>query len=210
MDLCPCHDKNPQAEACATQRSSVNRDTRSRGPSFAAVCCVEDTKVVASGAPARSTCAPLTNPLPFTVIANAPAGTDAGAMPASTGAGFWSVTELLPVALESAEMTARADTMFELGRVALVPEGGASARATSKNTGGTARSPVDFLSLCIGRHTNTVLQRRRLASVELCLDVRQGTTVPRDKLRVGTRGQVDQEVRGKILPDACGNGRRDR
>ena len=39
-------------------------------------------------APAR-TCAPLTYPLPFTVIANAPAGTDGGAMPVSTGAGFW-------------------------------------------------------------------------------------------------------------------------
>src|SRR5580700_10980715 len=41
-----------------------------------AVSCVEDTKVVASGAPARRTWAPLAYPLPFTVIANAPAGTD--------------------------------------------------------------------------------------------------------------------------------------
>jgi hypothetical protein len=50
-----------------------------------AVSCVEDTKVVASGAPARSASAPLTNPLPFTVIANEPAGTDVGAMPVSAG-----------------------------------------------------------------------------------------------------------------------------
>src|ERR1700674_2613436 len=41
-----------------------------------AVSFAEETKVVASGAPARRTCAPLTNPLPFTVIAKAPAGTE--------------------------------------------------------------------------------------------------------------------------------------
>ena len=80
-----------------------------------AVSCVEDTKLVASGAPARSTWAPLTNPLPFTVIAKAPAGTDVGAMSASTGAGFRSVSVLLPVALASAELTARTVTEFELG-----------------------------------------------------------------------------------------------
>src|SRR6266849_4434764 len=43
-----------------------------------AVSCVDDIKVVASGAPARSTSTPLTNPAPLTVIANDPAGTDAG------------------------------------------------------------------------------------------------------------------------------------
>jgi hypothetical protein len=71
-----------------------------------AVNCVEDTNVVASGAPARSTCAPLTNPLPLTVIANVPAGTYAGAIPDSTGTGFSNVMELLPVTLPSAELTA--------------------------------------------------------------------------------------------------------
>jgi hypothetical protein len=78
---------------------------------------VEDTNVVASGAPARSTCAPLTNPLPFTAIANAPAGTDGGAMPVSTGTGFCNVTALLPVAVASAELTARTVTLLELGTV---------------------------------------------------------------------------------------------
>jgi hypothetical protein len=77
--------------------------------------CVDDTKVVASGAPARSTCTPLTNPLPFTVIANAPAGTDVGAMPVSTGTGFCNVTALLPVAAVSAALTARTVTVLELG-----------------------------------------------------------------------------------------------
>jgi hypothetical protein len=81
----------------------------------AAVSCVDDTKVVASGAPARSTCAPLTYPLPFTVIANAPAGTEGGAMLASTGAGFCNVTALVPVAVASAELTARTVTMLEPG-----------------------------------------------------------------------------------------------
>jgi hypothetical protein len=79
----------------------------------AAVRRVEDTNVVASGTPERSTCAPLTNPLPFTVIANEPAGTDVGAMPARTGAGFCKVSVLVPDALASAELTAR--TVTELG-----------------------------------------------------------------------------------------------
>jgi hypothetical protein len=78
---------------------------------------VEDTNVVASGAPARSTCAPLTYPLPFTVIANAPAGTDAGAIPVRTGMGFWNVTALLPDAEASAELTARTVTVLEPGIV---------------------------------------------------------------------------------------------
>jgi hypothetical protein len=82
-----------------------------------AVSCVDETKVVASGAPARRTCAPLTNPAPFTVIAKAPAGTEVGAMLASTGAGFSKVTALLPVALASAELTARTVTVFGLGSV---------------------------------------------------------------------------------------------
>ena len=83
-----------------------------------AVSWVDDTKVVASGAPARSTSAPLTNPLPFTVIANAPAGTDAGAIPVSTGNGFCNVTELLPDAPASAELTARTVTELGAGSIA--------------------------------------------------------------------------------------------
>jgi hypothetical protein len=80
-----------------------------------AVSFEEETKVVASGAPARRTCAPLTNPPPFTVIANAPAGTVAGAIEVSTGSGFCNVTALLLVALESAALTARTVTRLELG-----------------------------------------------------------------------------------------------
>jgi hypothetical protein len=83
-----------------------------------AVSCMDDTKVVASGAPARSTSAPLTNPLPFTVIAKAPAGTDVGAMLVSTGTGFCNVTVLLPDAVAPAELTARTFTVLELGTVA--------------------------------------------------------------------------------------------
>jgi hypothetical protein len=82
-----------------------------------AVSCVDDTKEVASGAPARRTSAPLTNPLPFSVIAKAPAGTDAGAILRSTGNGFCSVTGLLAVAVESAELTARTVTTLEVGTV---------------------------------------------------------------------------------------------
>jgi hypothetical protein len=80
-----------------------------------AVSCEDDTKFVASSAPARSTSAPLTNPLPFTVIANAPAGTDVGAMLVRTGTGFCNVTALLPVAVASAKLTARTVTVLELG-----------------------------------------------------------------------------------------------
>ena len=80
----------------------------------AAMSWVDDTKV----APARRTWAPLAYPLPFTVIANAPAGTDVGAMPVSTGTGFCNVTALLPVAEASAELTARTVTVLEVGTVA--------------------------------------------------------------------------------------------
>jgi hypothetical protein len=82
-----------------------------------AVSCVADTKVVASGAPARSTSAPLTNPLPFTVIATAPAGTDVGAMLVSTGTGFCNVTALLAVAVASAALTAATVTVPDVGTV---------------------------------------------------------------------------------------------
>ena len=82
-----------------------------------AMICVEDTNVVASGAPARSTCAPLTNPPPFRVIAKTPAGTDVGAMVVSTGTGFCKVTALLSVAEASAKLTARTVTVLKVGNV---------------------------------------------------------------------------------------------
>jgi len=63
------------------------------------VGCVTDTKLVASGAPARSACAPLTNPTPLIEIANAPAGTAAGATLDKTGIGFQSVTVALAIAI---------------------------------------------------------------------------------------------------------------
>jgi hypothetical protein len=83
-----------------------------------AASCVEETKVVASGEPARSTCAPRTNPLPFAEIVNAPDETDVGAMLASTGTGFQIVAALVPVAPELAELTALIATVLEVGTVA--------------------------------------------------------------------------------------------
>jgi hypothetical protein len=80
-----------------------------------ALSCVDETKLVVSAEPASVTCAPLTNPLPFNVIAKFPAGTDAGEMLAKTGAGFQSVTVLLPIAVASAELTAFTATVLELG-----------------------------------------------------------------------------------------------
>jgi len=76
---------------------------------------VADTKVVASGAPARTTCAPLTNPLPLTVSATTPAGTDVGAMLVRTGIGFQSVTPPLAVAEELAALIARTVTVLFAG-----------------------------------------------------------------------------------------------
>lgn len=74
-----------------------------------------DTKVVASGAPARTTCAPLTNPLPLTVSATTPAGTDVGAMLVRTGIGFQSVTAPLAFAEELAALIARTVTVLFAG-----------------------------------------------------------------------------------------------
>lgn len=83
-----------------------------------ALSCVAETKVVASGAPARRTCAPPANPTPFTEIANAPAGTAAGAMLDKTGVGFQIVTVALAVALELVAVIAVTVTVFLAGTTA--------------------------------------------------------------------------------------------
>jgi hypothetical protein len=80
-----------------------------------ALSCVDDTYAVVTGEPARSTCAPLTNPLPLRVIVKPPAETDAGAMLARIGMGFCKVTELLAVTEASAALTAATVTEFEPG-----------------------------------------------------------------------------------------------
>jgi len=80
-----------------------------------AVNCVAETNVVVSGEPENRTCAPLTNPLPLVVIANAPEGTEDGKMPVSTGTKFSRVTTPPPDADASAALTARTVTVFEPG-----------------------------------------------------------------------------------------------
>jgi hypothetical protein len=228
-----------------------------------ALSCVDDTKVVASGEPARSTCAPLTNPLPFTVIANAPAGTDDGAMPASTGTGFCNVTVLLPDAEVSAELMAPTVTVLEAGtvfgavyapdelivpvaalppatpftcqvtevfddpvtvalkdcaapartfavggetatvtpdpaagvlelegeRLFVVPAQPASAVAASINARSSEFRKANFLHLSIREHTKGLAHIFRIACIELCLGVARETTVPKDKIRLGTGEQ---------------------
>jgi hypothetical protein len=80
-----------------------------------AASCVDDTNVVANGDPANITCAPLTKPLPFTVIVNAPEENDDGVTLVSTGDGFHSVTAPLPDAAASAELTAPTLTVLNDG-----------------------------------------------------------------------------------------------
>ena len=80
-----------------------------------AVSCVEEMNVVARGVPARTTCAPLTKPLPFAAIVNAPEETEAGETLLSTGVGFSKMTLLLPDAVASAALTACTVTVPELG-----------------------------------------------------------------------------------------------
>ena len=77
--------------------------------------CVEDIKVVVNGVPAKTTCAPLTKPLPFAVIVNVPEETEGGETLLSTGVGFNTVTALLPDAVASAALTACTVTAPELG-----------------------------------------------------------------------------------------------
>ena len=79
---------------------------------------VEVENVVASGAPASITCAPLTKLLPVTVMEIEPCATDIGETVVSTGVGFQSVTALCPAALESAMLTACTVTVFGLGKFA--------------------------------------------------------------------------------------------
>ena len=74
--------------------------------------------MVMSAEPAKDTCAPETKLLPVRVMAKAPVEKLGGMTLASAGTGFKSVTELVPVTLESAALTAVIVTVFGLGRVA--------------------------------------------------------------------------------------------
>jgi hypothetical protein len=212
------------------------------------------------------------------VIANAPAGTDVGAMAASTGNGFCKVTALLPVALTSAELTARTVTVLEVGTelgavyipkelivpaaalppvmpftcqvtkvfeepvtvalndfvapartfalagdttiVTLGPAGGvpefegdepfvapvhpANAETANRNTESDECREVKSLNFSIRRHSESAALLRRLASNELCLDARCGTTVRKDKISRGTPEQ-DGEATNKL---SSGSGKR--
>src|SRR5580658_7355397 len=71
-----------------------------------AVSCVDDTKVVVSGTPARRTCEPLRNLLPVAVRLNAPTLIEVGLIELSAGVGLSNVTALEPLAEESAALVA--------------------------------------------------------------------------------------------------------
>lgn len=80
-----------------------------------AVSVVEETNVVATGLPAKSTCAPLTKPLPVTVREIEPTEKLAGVTELIEGVGFSSVTVLLAFAVGSAELTALMVIAFGFG-----------------------------------------------------------------------------------------------
>ena len=83
-----------------------------------AVSCVALTKLVVSAVPARDTCAPETKLAPVSVMANAPVEKLEGVTVVRAGTGLRSVTALVPVAEESAALTAVIVTVFGFGSAA--------------------------------------------------------------------------------------------
>jgi hypothetical protein len=80
-----------------------------------AVSDVDEAIVVLSGVPAKSTCAPLTNPFPVTLSVNAPGAKLEGLTVLIEGVGFSSVTLLVPIMLVFAALTAPIVIVFGLG-----------------------------------------------------------------------------------------------
>ena len=79
---------------------------------------MDETKVVARAVVPKRTCAPFTKLLPVMVRKKLPVPTLAGLMPVSTGVGFNRVTEVEPLAEESAALVARIVMVLGLGRAA--------------------------------------------------------------------------------------------
>jgi hypothetical protein len=83
-----------------------------------AVSVVDETKTVVSEAPANSTCAPFTNPLPVTVREIAPTPKAAGFTLLIAGVGLNSVTLIEPLELASVALTAVIVMVFGSGTAA--------------------------------------------------------------------------------------------
>ena len=83
-----------------------------------AVSCVEETKVVVSVLPERSTLAPFTKPEPVRVREKLPRLVELGEMPEREGVGLRSVTEEDADLVVSAALVAVTETVFGEGRVA--------------------------------------------------------------------------------------------
>lgn len=73
--------------------------------------------MVASALPSIRICAPLTKPLPFAVIVNAPDETEVGEMLTRAGTGFQSVTGLLAFDEFAARLTAVIVMVLEAGTI---------------------------------------------------------------------------------------------
>jgi hypothetical protein len=83
-----------------------------------AVNRVADTNVVATPIPSRNTCAAGTNPLPFTVKVELPAGTHTGRVDATTGYGFCNETITRVFATFIAVLVAVTNTVLGTGNTA--------------------------------------------------------------------------------------------
>ncbi len=80
--------------------------------------CVDDTKVVVSGVPLSTTCAPEIKFVPVSVIEKLPVPVLAGFTPTSVGVGFKIVTALDPLADVVATLVAVTVSESGLGSVA--------------------------------------------------------------------------------------------
>jgi hypothetical protein len=63
--------------------------------------------------------------------------------------------------------------------------------AAARHTRTSQCRKANFFNLSINEHTNSAAPIRRIAYTELCLGVSSGTTVRKDKIRLGGREQGD-------------------
>ena len=78
---------------------------------------------------------------------------------------------------------------LEVEELFVVPVQPASAAAAASDKISSECRKTNFFNLSIREHTKSAAPIRRIACTELCIGVSRGTTVRKDKIRLGTREQ---------------------
>jgi len=91
---------------------------------------------------------------------------------------------------------------LEAGELLVVPVHPASAATASRNTKRGECREGNFLNFSIRKRTESAGYRRRIACGELCLRASRGTTVRKDKIRLGKGQQEGHYAHGMGSPSS--------